>query len=140
MILLVTGGRHFTSFEAAFKVMDRVHAKVGISLVVHGDAVGADTLAKRWALVRKVPHLPFEPDWVGKGLGAGKIRNSRMLEYLLTCKERVGVLAFPGGTGTAHMVGLAHANNITVMEALRDNFRTIDQYSKDRPNQKELGF
>ena len=71
-------------------------------VIVHGAATGADSLASAWARNKHIREMPFPADWSG-GKSAGIERNIEMLEE----SEPNLVVAFPGGRGTAHMVGLA---------------------------------
>jgi hypothetical protein len=76
---------------------------------------GADSLAAAWAMSRGIPTLAFPADWKKDGKAAGFIRNATML--------RDGrpelVVAFPGGKGTAHMVNLARAAGVPVLESAK---------------------
>lgn len=117
MILLVTGGRYYVNREAVFSALDRVHAKRPITVLVHGGAEGADALAEEWAVARGVRFRRFavsKYEWIHYGKGAGPMRNARMLEEA----KPAGVVAFPGGAGTADMVRRAHAAGITVWEPM----------------------
>lgn len=107
MIILVCGGRDF----ADQALLDRTLDELGPCAVIHGDAPGADRLAKRWALDRAVPQRPYPADWRRHGRRAGPLRNQLMLD-----RERAIslVVAFPGGTGTADMVRRATARGIQV--------------------------
>jgi len=111
MKLLVCGGRDFANREFAFAELDRVHKKCPVTLLIHGDALGADTLARDWALDRGVHYAAVPALWKAQGRSAGPRRNEAML--LL---QPEGVLAFPGGRGTAHMVEIARAAGIPVRE------------------------
>lgn len=110
-VLLVCGGRDFIDRELAFRTLDRVNAKRPITKIVQGLARGADSLAAEWARVRKVPCVGFAANWNEYGKAAGAIRNQQMLDYGVD-----GVLAFPGGRGTADMVRRAKAAGVVVME------------------------
>lgn len=103
MRVLVCGGRDFTDREYVYETLDAMHAKTPISCIIHGDAKGADRLGKAWAISRDVPEWGFPAEWKRYGRGAGPIRNAQML--------RMGkpdlIVAFPGGSGTGNMVGLA---------------------------------
>ena len=57
--LAVTGGRDFTDKKAVFSTLDRVNRKRPITLLIHGGARGADTLASSWATSRKIPAKSF---------------------------------------------------------------------------------
>ena len=80
-----------------------MHAAKPIALVIHGDARGADTLAKWWATSRGIAQKPYPADWKAHGKAAGMIRNRAML-----ADGKPGlVVAFLGGVGTGNMVRLA---------------------------------
>jgi hypothetical protein len=106
--MLVCGGRGYLDAER----IDRVLDVLGPSLVIHGDARGADSMAANWAAKRGVPHKLFQAEWQRLGKVAGPLRNRQML--------REGkpdlVVAFPGGAGTADMVGASMQNGVPVVE------------------------
>ena len=110
--LAVTGGRDFTDRNAAFSILDKVNKKRPITLLIHGAARGADTLASLWATSRKVPQKAFYADWDRYGRSAGHRRNRKMLEK----GKPDGVVAFPGGRGTAGMVKESRLRKITVYQ------------------------
>lgn len=114
MKILVCGGRDYTDREAVFAAFDRVHAKQPITLLIHGAARGADALADDWARARGVPREPHPADWAKHGRSAGPRRNWRMLEA-----GPDGVVAFPGGRGTADMVRQARAAGVPVWDPVR---------------------
>ena len=109
--VLVCGGRDYTDRAHVFATLDRVHAKRPISLVIHGAARGADTLAGDWAEERGIEVWRFVASWQTHGKAAGAIRNQAML----STGRPEGVVAFPGGAGTADMVAKAEAAGVTVM-------------------------
>jgi hypothetical protein len=98
--ILVTGGREYAEKEKVWEALDAVHRKSGIAAIVHGDARGADTLAKEWALERKIDHIPYPADWDKYKKGARPIRNQKMLDR----EKPDAVVAFPGNDGTADMI------------------------------------
>jgi hypothetical protein len=108
--ILVCGGRDYANRNAVFAALDRVAYERGISVIIHGAARGADTLAADWAKARNVPALPFPAEWALHGKAAGPIRNQRMLDE----GRPDGVVAFPGGNGTADMVRRAEDAGIKV--------------------------
>jgi hypothetical protein len=112
--LLVCGGRDFNDRSAVFTILDRVHSKRPITCVIHGAARGADSLAGEWARSRGIQEWAFPADWAKHGRQAGPIRNEDMLRT-----NPDGVLAFPGGAGTAHMVLIAKRAGVTVWEPMR---------------------
>lgn len=117
--LLVTGGRTFgvahpgalgrSDAEAARerdmlrRALDAFHAKRGVSMLIHGDAPGADWHADRWAKGRDIAIKACPAPWEKYGAAAGPIRNA----YMLSQHRPDAVLAFPGGRGTEGMVALA---------------------------------
>ena len=112
MKLLVCGGRDFTDRAAVFAALDRADAKRPVMLLIHGAARGADTLAGEWAAARGVTVAECPADWQTHGKAAGSIRNQQMLGLYAPD----GVVAFPGGSGTADMVRRARGAGIPVWE------------------------
>ena len=110
--VLICGGRDFTDREAAFAALDQHVA--GATLVIHGGAKGADTIAGEWAQARGIPVEVYMADWARDKRAAGPIRNKRML---VEGKPDL-VVALPGGKGTAHMVGIARKAGVTVVHLL----------------------
>lgn len=111
--LLVCGGRDFVDREAAFRYLDGwVEGGAKVDVVIHGAARGADTLAGEWAAARGIPVLEFPADWKTHGKKAGPIRNQQMLDE----GKPNFVVAFPGGAGTADMVGRAKAAGLPTMQ------------------------
>jgi hypothetical protein len=51
-----------------------------IALVVNGNAIGVDTIARKWAAAKGLPVKLFKPDWAKHGKAAGMIRNREMLQ------------------------------------------------------------
>ena len=110
MIVLVCGGRDFADREFLFATMDKVHGKSPVSLVVEGEADGADTLAREWAWSRGIHVAAVRALWDTHGKAAGPKRNETML--LL---KPYAVIAFPGGRGTAHMVKAARKAGVRIV-------------------------
>lgn len=80
MVVLVAGDRNWSDWELFGKVLDLIHAKNPITLVVHGGARGADRMAGFWAALNKVPLRVYRADWGKHNKQAGPIRNRLMLE------------------------------------------------------------
>lgn len=98
----MTGGRdEQTTRELAWRVLDFLRPR----RIAHGNAIGADTYSKEWALSRGLKHKPYtvsDAEWRANKKGAGKDRNIRMLE---TEKEQglsAYLISFPGAGGTSH--------------------------------------
>lgn len=89
-----------------FSVLDKLHARRPVDVLIQGGAPGADKLAKDWAERQFLYCMTIHAEWKElRGL-AGPVRNTRMLD--------VGrpdvVVAFPGGSGT---------NDLTTKSVLR---------------------
>lgn len=116
MILLVCGGRALRDWDLVRNHLDATDRALHITRIIHGGAPGADALARHWAGYRGVPVTVFPADWHPNGgsldRSAGPRRNARMLAE----GRPSGVLAFPGGAGTADMVSKARAAGIPVFE------------------------
>lgn len=110
MRVLVTGGRDYSDYLALKTAMDMLPNKP--SVVIHGNARGADALADRWALESGVFVLRMPALWDAQGKSAGIRRNAAMIS--LAFPEYC--VAFPGGRGTAGMVELRRKAGIPVWE------------------------
>lgn len=106
MRLLVCGGRKFEDWTWLARELKRLSPTV----VIHGGARGADSLAGRWAEVNAVTCTIVWADWAKHGNKAGPLRNQKMLDEQYPHL----VLAFPGGAGTADMVRRALAEGFPV--------------------------
>lgn len=110
MRVIVCGGRDFRDRKAVFDALDRLHAKRGIGFLIQGCADGADYLAWQWGEARGVPVGSYPAEWDRYGKRAGAIRNQQMIDE----GKPDGVVAFPGGRGTADMVRRAEAAGLKV--------------------------
>lgn len=116
MKVLVCGGRDYRDTKQFCSVMDALHQESPISLIVHGDANGADTMAGCWAVKNGLQVSVYPANWNRYGRSAGPIRNRQMLDE----EHPDLVVAFPGGKGTAHMVRIAKADGFKVIEVAKD--------------------
>jgi hypothetical protein len=118
--VLVCGGRDYADREAVHAALNailgahphivRVRPVSEYMTLIEGGAAGADTLAREWAYEHGVPVITFRADWKTHGRAAGPIRNQKMLDE----GQPQLVVAFPGGRGTADMVGRAQRAGIRV--------------------------
>lgn len=99
MRVLITGGRGFTDREMLYGVLDLLHAQHGFTLLIHGDADGADRMGGEWATERGVEPKACPANWKRYRRAAGPIRNRAMLK-----EDPEMLVAFPGGNGTRDMV------------------------------------
>jgi hypothetical protein len=112
MRVLVCGGRTFYKAELLARTLIAIHSKTPLTLVIHGTATGADSLAGAWALTHRVNVLRYPPAWTKHGKQSGAIRNRQMI---IEGKPDL-VVAFPGGRGTRDIVDQAKAAGIRVIE------------------------
>jgi hypothetical protein len=115
MKVLVTGSRHWPYADKHI-VRDALIA-CGATIVVHGDARGADAQAKAIAIELGLEQRPYPADWKTYGRAAGGIRNQEMLDSEHLPGEPVAVvLAFPreDSIGTWDMVERAEHAGIEV--------------------------
>lgn len=113
MRVLVCGGRDYDDGETLARTLDRLHARHGDALeIVHGAARGADLLAEEWAKQNEVPYIGVPARWRKGGKNAGPERNKRMLDRY----QPKGVVAFPGGNGTANMIRQAKEAGLSVWQ------------------------
>ncbi len=117
MKLLVTGSRDWSDYE----LLRDVIAKSNCTIVVHGDARGADALAKRAAIELGIEHRPYPAKWHVYGRSAGPKRNQEMLDKEHLPEEPIELcLAFPlaQSIGTRDMMRRATAAGIQVVEVV----------------------
>lgn len=101
MKLLIAGKRDFKDQQFLDDIMDNYVRLFGApDEVIHGDARGADTLGKNWAISRGYPLKAYPADWDKHGKSAGFIRNKEMGVYADK------LIAFWDGfsNGTSHMI------------------------------------
>jgi hypothetical protein len=101
--VLVCGGRLYSNKDALYTILDHIHTKKIIDLIIHGGARGADSLAGEWAIDNGISVAVYKADWNKHGKGAGPIRNETMLNE----SDPDLVVAFPGGNGTSHMIKIS---------------------------------
>jgi predicted Rossmann-fold nucleotide-binding protein len=114
MKVVVCGGRNLKDYRKVCEALYSIDYHNQITLIIHGGASGADSLADEWAASHSRVRRVFKADWKKYGKSAGPIRNQKMLDE---AKPDV-VVAFPGGKGTADMVNRAKKIGIEVMEIL----------------------
>lgn len=118
MAIVVCGGRYYNEKASVYAALDSLHRKHPIGIVVDGDQTGADTLGRQWAIDRGISHKTYHAYFAGIGPSAGPMRNGQMLKSIAeTARQpgwRAGVVAFPGGVGTANCTAQASRMGIQV--------------------------
>lgn len=110
-VVLVTGGRDYQPNRGDAWWLRGVLDALGTQTVRHGGARGVDEWAGKLAGRLGLQVDEVQAEWGKLGKRAGVERNERMLQ-----PDVVGVVAFPGGKGTQHMVELARARSHLVVE------------------------
>lgn len=115
--LIVCGGRDYTDSDRVAQVLESILKRKFSMTVIHGGAPGADTLASNWRKRRAIlrdcalNEEAFPADWKTHGKRAGPLRNQAMVD-----SGADGCVAFPGGRGTADMIGRCRKAWIPVWE------------------------
>ena len=118
--LITTGSRHGLTISSDEYNKLLSPYLVGISLLIHGDAPGVDTIFKELASVLCVPLLTMAAQWDQHGPVAGPLRNEHMVKVgvsLRACGWDVSACAFPGPTsrGTKGCIKLLKEADISVI-------------------------
>lgn len=71
MRLLVCGGREYQDGEWVYAVLDRIHSLRSITLIIEGEATGADALTRAWA---RSGGVPLDPHPILRPQAAGSSR------------------------------------------------------------------
>lgn len=100
------GGPHFNDHVTIWAVLDKVHEKHPDMVLIHGgNKTGAEAIATAWAVNRKVPCIPFEPQWNEDGKQSAPFkRNERMLDVM-----PIGLIVFPGNGYTDNLADKAES-------------------------------
>ena len=125
MKVLVCGGRDYSNVDRMYQVLDSLfkydeegNADEFISTIISGHARGADQMGEMYAHERDIEVEVYPADWDKYGRRAGYLRNVQMA---VEGKPDL-IVAFPGGRGTAMMIGIGKERGIEVME-VRDDIR-----------------
>lgn len=129
MRLLVTGGRRFNDMHLMHWGFCEVATLFGpVTLVIHGDATGADKMADALAAFKGIERLPFPAKWSEIHAPGARVRWSRTNGFynavagiwrnqqMIDEGKPTYFLAMPGGTGTADMVARCKAAGLQGVE------------------------
>jgi hypothetical protein len=131
--VIVCGGREYHAADRVTEVLGEhvvpLHPHVTVH---HGDAPGADRLADLFCASARISCIAHPADWKRHSpncgaacrarsycVRAGPRRNAEMLAAVLVLAggpERVRLIAFPGGSGTADMTEIARRAGVRVVE------------------------
>lgn len=101
--VIIAGGRDFNDYGFLREKCDYLFKNKKPTLILCGEARGADTLGKWYAAEREIPYVSYPADWDAHGKRAGYIRNVEM------AKNADALVAFWDGQsrGTGHMIEIA---------------------------------
>lgn len=112
--IIVCGGRDYADRRHVSGVLDKIHTLRGVSEIIQGECpTGADRWAREWAVSYGIKLTRCRAEWEKYKKRAGPIRNRQMLEL-----KPDGVVAFPGGAGTADMCRAAEESGVPVYRPL----------------------
>lgn len=121
MRILFCGDRNWTNYKFIVDIISEMKPTV----VIEGEARGADSMARDAAEYFGIPVLAFPADWNTHGKAAGPIRNSQMLKE----GKPDLVVAFhndiKNSKGTKDMVTKARSKDIKVYVYTEQGLQTI---------------
>jgi hypothetical protein len=109
--VLICGSRKYRNAAAIARY---VAALPTGTVVIHGGAAGADSLAELYARENGLATEAYLADWDRYGRGAGPVRNKRMLDKGLPTKVVAFVSDPTNSPGTANMVLQSLARGLPV--------------------------
>ena len=113
MRVLVCGSRQWTDYRV---IERRLQALPPETVIIEGEARGADKTARKIAEHLGFEVKPFPADWIKFGLAAGEIRNQQMLDE--GKPDLVLAFSMPDSIGTKHMIRRAKKAGIPVEEVI----------------------
>ena len=109
--LLVSGSRTITDKHKVFQALDEMMSVMlnGEDITnIEGGAKGVDTLARLYAIERKIPYEEHPADWDKNGRAAGYIRNVEMVK-----EADVALILWDGKSkGTAHAMKICEKKGV----------------------------
>jgi len=102
MIIGVIGSRTFIDYDLMVDTLKHIK----ITKIVSGGAVGADSLAERYAKEHNIPTQIFLPDWEKNGKFAGFKRNTDIVN------ESDMIVAFWDGTSKGTLDSIKKAEKL----------------------------
>lgn len=100
MKLLITGSRKFNDSQALNEAIQNVEKLQGekVTMLLHGGAIGADTLAQDWADENKIPTQIIKPDYQKHGGKIAPLLRNKELVKLADCTLALYSKNRTGGT------------------------------------------
>ena len=114
-VVLVTGARNIDS-ETAIRLCEELERQAP-DIVIHGGAIGADSVADDWCRRKGAIAHAHYPDYQRDGWRAPLERNISMVVSLVDLGgTRVIAAPMPGSRGTWHCVTQALARGLTIIK------------------------
>lgn len=114
MRLVICGGRDYQPATKDYDVLMALLRYLNPEVVIHGGASGVDQWAGQRAEYAGFHVEVHRPDYANApGSSAPLLRNTHMARR---AGEGGVCIAFPGGSGTAHMVGQAEKYGLRVID------------------------
>jgi hypothetical protein len=122
--LLIAGGREYNNVDNVIlfinAAMNAAARNDQTLIIVHGAALGADSLAGKLGKEAGLEIIEMPADWNKYGKSAGYKRNIQMADLLIEKQKegnRCEVLTFQGGNGTKHMRDIAQSKGLKLVIA-----------------------
>lgn len=103
---------NYTYFKE--KIEEWINEHGPIDSIVSGGATGVDTLAEKYAdenNIKKIIYPVSEEEWHRLGFAAGPIRNTKIINELLTSPNHCHVIALPSKKSKGTYDTIRKANN-----------------------------
>lgn len=110
MRLAIVGSREFENYDLVCVEVAKIQKTKKINLIVSGGAKGADTLARKFAALNKIPLMEFLPDYKRYGRGAPLQRNTLIVQN----SDYVIAFVTPSSRGTLDTIKKAKQRGLTV--------------------------
>lgn len=110
MRTIIAGSRTCTQMQDLLDAL--AYYDFDITAVIGGEAPGADTLGKEWALAHGIPYYPYPANWKKYGQAAGFVRNKQMRDE---GKAEALIALWDGESpGTKNMIHLADEGGLVI--------------------------
>lgn len=110
MRLAIVGSREFENYDLVCSEVAKIQKSKKIDLIVSGGAKGADTLARKFAALNKIPLMEFLPDYERYGRGAPLQRNTLIVQNA----DYVIAFVTPSSRGTLDTIKKAKQRGLVV--------------------------
>lgn len=111
MKCIICGSRDINDYELLKQAIKE--SEFNITEVISGCAFGADKLGEKWAKENDIKLSLHPAEWNIYGKLAGRIRNSKMLTFVLPPADGCVIALWDGESkGTAHMIEITKKANV----------------------------